>query len=189
MPTEPRDRTAGEIHFAHLGGMEFVSTDQLRHRRRGFLFGILGFGVLTISFLVWWSFRPLYPHLQETIAISRLRTISSAEEMYRSSYPAYGYTCSLSALSGDPAEGPPSPTAAQLIRGDLDRAIPSPYIFQITNCKHETVDGRERVVSYTILAIPLQISKGTKRGFCVDQTGTIKVDPSGGSNCTRSLFE
>jgi type IV pilus assembly protein PilA len=55
----------------------------------------------------------------ETSAINSVQTVTKAEIQYQSSYPANGFACSLPALGGDPNAGPPTPTGAQILQGDL----------------------------------------------------------------------
>ena len=55
----------------------------------------------------------------ETSAINSVQTVVKAELQYQSSYPANGYACTLPALGGDPNAGPPSPSSAQILQGDL----------------------------------------------------------------------
>src|SRR5580698_9824260 len=77
-------------------------------------------------------------HANDTSAINSLRAITQAEIQYESSYPANGYSCTLAALGGDPGSGAPSPTAAQLLQGDLASGYKSGYTFNITNCTKVT---------------------------------------------------
>jgi len=36
-----------------------------------------------------------------------------------------------------------------------------------------------------IVAVPVTAGKTGKNGFCLDETGMITVDPTGGTNCTQ----
>jgi len=123
----------------------------------------------------------------DTSAINSVQTITKAEIQYESSYPANGYACTLAALGGDPSAGAPSPTAAQILQGDLPSGYKSGYIFTLGNCTKVTINGTDRITGYTITAVPQTVGKTGDRGFCSDQFGTIKYDPAGGSNCTQSL--
>ncbi|HTW62774.1 MAG TPA: prepilin-type N-terminal cleavage/methylation domain-containing protein [Terracidiphilus sp.] len=127
-------------------------------------------------------------HGNETSAINSLRTITLAETMYESKYPANGYACSLSALGGDPGSGPPTPQAAQLIQADLASGYKSGYIFSITNCSKVTINNTDRITGYTVTAVPQAVGKTGDRGFCTDQFGGApKYDAMGGTNCTQLL--
>ncbi len=123
----------------------------------------------------------------ETAAIRSLHTIVVAEMQYDSTYPANGYACSLTALGGAPGSGPPSPTAAQLIEADLASGHKSGYIFSIGNCSRVTVNGTDRFTGFDVTAVPENVGKSGDRGFCSDQSGTLKFDPAGGTNCTQPL--
>lgn len=123
----------------------------------------------------------------DTSAINSVQTINKAEIQYDSTYPANGYACTLGALGGDPNAGPPTPTGAQILQGDLTSGYKSGYIFTLT-CKDKvTVNNTDRYTGYTVTAIPQTVGKTGDRSFCSDQFGTIKYDPTGGTNCTQSL--
>jgi type IV pilus assembly protein PilA len=90
-------------------------------------------------------------------------------------------------LGGDPNSGAPSPTAAQLVQGDLASGYKAGYIFTVT-CKDKvSVNGMDRNTSYILTAVPQTVGKTGDRGFCSDQFGAIKYDPAGGTNCTQNL--
>jgi type IV pilus assembly protein PilA len=133
------------------------------------------------------TFGTLKKRANETSAINSVQTITKAEIQYDSSYPASGYACSLKALGGDPSAGPPTPAASQIIQGDLTTGYKSGYIFKIDNCTKVTINGTDRITGYNITAVPQTVGKTGDRGFCSDQFGTIKYDPTGGTNCTQSL--
>jgi type IV pilus assembly protein PilA len=127
-------------------------------------------------------------HANDVSAINSLRAITQAEIQYESTYPANGYACTLTALGGDPASGPPTPQASQLIQSDLASGYKSGYIFNITNCTKVTINNTDRVTGYTLTAVPQAVGKTGDRGFCTDQYGgSPKYDPTGGTNCTQLL--
>ena len=123
----------------------------------------------------------------ETSAINSVQTVTKAEIQYQSSYPANGFACALPALGGDQNSGPPAPTAAQILQGDLTSGYKSGYVFTITCTNKVTINGTDRSNGYTITAVPQTIGKTGDRGFCSDQFGSIKYDPAGGTNCTQNL--
>jgi type IV pilus assembly protein PilA len=123
----------------------------------------------------------------EYSAIQSVRTIQQAELMYSETYPSHGYACSLRALGGDPSAGQPSAGAAQLLPNDLALGIKSGYVFTISNCTRASLSDTERVTGYTITAVPQDVDKTGRRGFCSDEFGAIKYDPTGGTNCTQPL--
>lgn len=127
-------------------------------------------------------------HANETSAIQSLHAISMAEIQYESTYPANGYACTLQALGGDPNSGPPSPTSAQLLQGDLASGSKSGYTFALSNCTKVSVNGQDRITGFTVTAVPQTVGKTGNRGFCSDQFGGApKYDPAGGTNCTQLL--
>jgi type IV pilus assembly protein PilA len=120
-------------------------------------------------------------------AIQSLHTVLNAQNMYESNYPTNGYACSMAALGGDPKTGAPSITAAQLIQPDLASGAKSGYIFTISNCTKINLGGTDRITGYTITAVPQTVGQTGDRAFCGDQSGIIKFDPAGGTNCTQTL--
>jgi type IV pilus assembly protein PilA len=110
--------------------------------------------------------------------------IQMAENMYAQNYPTAGYTCSLAALGGDPSAGAPTPAAAQLLKSDLTSGFKDGYIFNVTNCTKVTAGGSDRITSYSITAVPQTVGKTGDIGFCADDAA-IKIDPTGGTNCTQ----
>jgi type IV pilus assembly protein PilA len=123
----------------------------------------------------------------ETSAINSMQVIQKAETLYQSNYGMNGYACSLTALGGDPASGAPTATSSQLLQQDLATGDKSGYLFTIGNCTKVTVNGQDRFTGYTVTAVPETVGKTGDRGFCSDQFGTIKFDPTGGTNCTQPL--
>jgi len=126
-------------------------------------------------------------HTDEVSAQKSLQTLEQAESMYATNYPVNGFACNLTALAGEPSSGPPSPTAAQLINGQISTGIKDGYIFNITNCQKVTVNNTDRITGYTLTAVPATIGKTGDRGFCVESGGAIKADPAGGTNCTQMV--
>jgi type IV pilus assembly protein PilA len=118
-------------------------------------------------------------------AIQSIRAVQQAEMQYSSTYPANGYACTLPALGGESSAGPPSPTGAQILQGDITSGFKSGYIIAISNCQKVTVNGTDRNNSYTVTAIPQTVGKTGDIGFCSDDGGPIKSDPTGGTNCTQ----
>lgn len=116
-----------------------------------------------------------------------IHTIINAQSMYESNYPTNGFACSLAALGGDPKTGAPTPVAAQLIQPDLASGFKSGYIFTISNCSKVNAGGTDRITGYSISAVPQTVGTTGDRAYCADQSGIIKFDPSGGSNCSQTL--
>jgi len=124
----------------------------------------------------------------EDSAIQTMRTIREAEMTYNSTYPANGYACSLPSLGGDPASGPPNAHAAQLIDPALAASgYKSGYTFALSCTAKVTIGTRDVFTSFEITAIPQTAGKTGNRGFCLNDTGDLKYDPTGGVNCTKPL--
>jgi type IV pilus assembly protein PilA len=123
----------------------------------------------------------------ETSATASLRTLDGDENSYASTYPTHGYACTLAALGGKQGSGNPTPEAAQLISDDLASGHKSGYTFSIT-CGDKTSNGGiDQFNSFVINAVPNTVGVTGNRGFCTDQTGEIRYDPKGGTNCTELL--
>jgi type IV pilus assembly protein PilA len=188
---ESQDLQPGGFRFSCLGGMEDTVPSSEARRFQRVLWILAGsLGACLIAFIllilrVGYMVNPSY----ELSAMNSVRAIHEAELQYASSYPGVGYACSLSALGGDPKSGPPSPAAAQILYDDLASGTKYGYLFKIRNCTRKTINGIDVVAGYTVLAVPLVVSKHRHRGFCSDETGVLKVDPKGGANCTLSLTQ
>ena len=126
-------------------------------------------------------------YANETSAQQSIRAIHMAEMQYNATFPSSGYSCSLQSLGGDPHGGPPTATSAEMLQQDLASGIKSGYQFIIGNCTKNTANGNDRVTGYTVTAQPLTVGKSGNRTFCSDESGQIKFDPTGGTNCTQNL--
>ena len=122
----------------------------------------------------------------ETSAIHSIKSITTAQIQYQSDYPSVGFACTLAALGGDPSSGPPSQTGLQMLPADLASGDKSGYIFTI-KCSKTAINGTDRANGYEVTAVPEAVGKSGDRGFCSDQFGSIKFDPTGGTNCTQPL--
>jgi type IV pilus assembly protein PilA len=133
------------------------------------------------------NFISMKASADETSAMQSLRAIYQAQIQYETNFPANGFACSLSALGGNPTSGPPSPTSAQVLQGDLASGQKSGYTFSIVNCTKVTVNNQDQYTSYEATAVPQAIGKTGHRGFCIDQAGEIKADLTGGTNCSQAI--
>ncbi len=119
-------------------------------------------------------------------AVNSLQKVVQAQMMYQESYPSLGYACSLQALGGDPHSGEtPTATSAQLIPPDLASGFKSGYEFSIACGDKVTSNNVDRFNSFTVTAKPQSVGKTGDRGYCTDETGQIKFDPTGGVNCAQ----
>jgi type IV pilus assembly protein PilA len=184
---ESMDNPPTEFRFACLDGMEgeFPSP-----RWRPITFaavwtvGIISFLLIGVTSI---GFRT--PRRNDLSALQTVHVIQMAQLQYADTYSSTGFACSLMALGGNPESGPPIPTAAQILRDDFSNGVRNGYFFEIRNCVRKKVNGTDQVTGYTILAVPQTVGKTGDRGFCSDQSGTIRFDPAGGDNCTLKLGE
>ncbi len=133
------------------------------------------------------NFTKMKATANETSAINSLQAIYKSQIQYQTTYPSNGFACSLQSLGGDPKTGPPSPTSAQLIQGDLAAGVKAGYTFNIVNCTKVTVNNTDQITGFEVTAVPQAVGKTGNRGFCIDQFSEIKSDPTGGTNCTQNL--
>ena len=122
----------------------------------------------------------------QTSAVQSLRAIGSAEVQYNSSYPANGFSCSLAALGGAPGTAP-SATSAQVLDPGLAVGNKSGYTFTVDKCTKVTVNNVDQFTGYQINAVPNSVGRTGDRGYCMDESGIIKFDPAGGTNCTQPI--
>ena len=161
-----------------------------RKRQRGFALMELLIVMSTMIILMLIAipnFISMKASANETSAMQSLRAIYQAQIQYQTSFPANGFACSLAALGGNASAGPPSPTAAQVLQGELSQGQKSGYTFNIVNCTKVTVNNQDMYTSYEVTAVPQAVGKSGHKGFCIDQAGEIKADLSGGTNCTQSI--
>ena len=93
------------------------------------------------------NFISMKAQADETSAIQSLRAIYQAQIQYQTNFPANGFACALTALGGSASSGPPSPTAAQVLQGDLATGQKSGYTFGIINCNKVTVNNQDMYTS------------------------------------------
>jgi len=120
-------------------------------------------------------------------AVNSLQKIVQAQMMYSETYPANGFACKLDSLGGNATAGPPSPTNAQLIPPDLATGFKQGYTFTLTCTDKVTANNVDRYNGYTVTAAPQTVGRTGDRGYCTDESGQIKYDPSGGTVCTQNL--
>ena len=149
--------------------------------------------VIAIILILMLMAIPTVGHLKkmanETSAINSMQVITKAELSYSNTYPVNGYACTLTAMGGDPASGPPTAAAAQILQPDLVSGYKSGYIFSVACKEKVTVNGVDRYNGYTVTAIPQSVGKTGDRGFCENDSGVITFDPAGATNCTQPLSQ
>jgi type IV pilus assembly protein PilA len=109
----------------------------------------------------------------EAAAVGAVRTITTSEATYLSSYPTVGYAAQLSDLgSGGASPCVPSPASACLIDDTLANASAPPgrggYVY--------TAPGS--LVTFLVTAVPLSNASG-QRSFCEVADNVPRVNPAG----------
>ncbi len=116
------------------------------------------------------------PSADESIVVSSMRVIETAEITYASTYPGRGYTCSLSDLDGF-GGSQPSERQAMLIESGLASGKKNGYLFALSRC-----DGTP-ASKFRLTAVPADPSVGL-RAFCSDESGVIRYSADGkGATC------
>ncbi len=109
----------------------------------------------------------------EASAVASLRTISTAETTYASTYPNVGYTCNLGELGPDPGGGPMSSTAASILDSVLASGVKAGYTFGLQSCTGSPV------AAYTSTAAPITVGGTGTRAFCSATPGVIMYAADG----------
>lgn len=179
-----------DFHFNSLGSMEKPPSRISCILKMIIFGGVLVFLFLLIGFFKYGirvgSRNGEYPN--ETGAIQSLRAIVQAQEQYRKKYPHLGYSGYLPALGGNSKLSPPNADAALLLPDDLASGWKQGYQFWVWESKVGKVNGELVIAEYKVIAVPVCRKRFPARGFCVDQLGTITIDPNGGVHCTERLF-
>src|ERR1039457_5555548 len=125
----------------------------------------------------------------ESSPAASVRTITTGEIMYQSSYPPVGYAPALVTLGGPlGAACVPSSTTACLIdsvlanNGNPTNGGKSGY--QFTTGVGTVVSGVN--VGYTVKAVPNTINQTGIRGFCAEEDAVVRVDPAGVCSATEA---
>ncbi len=121
----------------------------------------------------------------EASAVSALRTVTTAQVSYATTYPNLGYADSLSKLRFPAPGNPVSANEAGLLDWVLGCAAQpcrkSGYAFAIANAVGMPVYG------YDVTAVPAVPGQTGRRGFCSNQVPELKYDPNGNINCTTPM--
>ncbi len=113
----------------------------------------------------------------EASAVNSLRTLTTAENTYYTSYPTFGFACSLKALGG--GKNPPDQTAAGLIDNSLSNGSKAGYTFTNGVC---TVQGTF-TSGFQYSAAPIAPGQSGVRYFCVDTTAILKYSSTDVPTC------
>jgi type IV pilus assembly protein PilA len=100
-----------------------------------------------------------------------MRTIDTAEVIYSSTYPATGFTCTLSDLDGF-GGGQPNEHQAMLIPSGLASGKKPGYTLSLSGCSGNPV------TSFHLVAVPAGGGSG-RPAFCSDQSAVIRSSADG----------
>jgi len=103
--------------------------------------------------------------------LAAVRMILTAETTYAATYPAVGYTCTLSDLDGFGA-AEANEHQAMLISSGLASGRQHGYAFSISKC------GGSPATTFHLTATPVGDAYG-RRAFCADQSGAIRSSADG----------
>lgn len=118
----------------------------------------------------------------ESSAVASVRTVTTGEITYQSTYPTVGYAPALVNLGGPlSAACIPSSTTACLIDSVLanngNPAGSGKSGYKFTTGAGTTAGGVN--IGYTIWAAPIAINQTGIRAFCAEEDAVIRVDPAG----------
>jgi type IV pilus assembly protein PilA len=103
----------------------------------------------------------------EASAVASIRTITTAETTYATTFPTVGYTCTISELGPPPSGQSISPTAGGILDAVLATGTKRGYNFSLNNC------AGTPVATYGSVAVPQSIGATGTRSFCSDASGII----------------
>ncbi|MGO9085486.1 MAG: hypothetical protein ACLP6G_00015 [Terriglobales bacterium] len=125
------------------------------------------------------SDAPMQPAGTDAMVVAAMRSILTAEVTYASSYPAVGFTCTLSSLDGF-GGGEPNERQAMLINSGLASGKKYGFVFTLSGCAGSPATG------FHLTAAPNGTSYGRK-AFCADQSGVIRSSDDGNpATCSAS---
>jgi type II secretory pathway pseudopilin PulG len=114
----------------------------------------------------------------EASAIESMRVIREAEDMYRTSYPAVGYSGSLADLGshGSNCESTSKTNACLIMDNALTSGMKSGYTFELIG------DGNTPTTGYTLTAVPQSLGNSGRCVFVDDQNGIVRQAANGNSD-------
>jgi hypothetical protein len=115
----------------------------------------------------------------DATVLGAMRTILTAEVTYAVTYPAVGYTCTLSNLDGF-GGGEPNEHQAMLINSGLASGKKFGFVFTLSECSGNPATG------FRLTAAPNSYTFGRKT-FCADQSGLIRSSQdANAASCTAT---
>jgi prepilin-type N-terminal cleavage/methylation domain-containing protein len=160
--------------FAILG-FDMVMKTKTRHRDQGFslieLLIVVAI-ILIVAAIAIPNLMRARMSAHESSAAASIRTISTAEVSYASTFPTVGYTALGSLGGATPCT--PSITTGCFVDSVLSSGTKEGYNFTVTP------GGASGGIntSYTSLASPVALNGSGSRSFCGDQSGVIYFNPN-----------
>ena len=111
----------------------------------------------------------------EAAAVSSVKTINTAQLMYKDAFPEVGYSSSLTNLGshGSSCEKPTSTNACLIMDEALTNGMKNGYMFDIVG------DGNKPTASYSVTAVP-ESSVSGRCNISSSQNGDIHISLPGG---------
>jgi len=106
----------------------------------------------------------------EASAVASMRAIREAEDIYRASYPAVGYSASLADLGshGGNCESASKTNACLIMDNALASGMKSGYVFELVG------DGNTPTTGYKLTAVPQSMGNSGRCAFVADQNGIVR---------------
>jgi len=125
----------------------------------------------------------------ESSAVNSVRTVTTGEITYQSTYPTVGYAPALVNLGGPlSAACVPSSTTAcvidSVLANDGNPAGSGKSGYKFTTGAGAVAAGVN--IGYTILAAPITLNQTGIRAFCAEEDAVIRVDPVGVCSSTEA---
>jgi len=131
--------------------------------------------ILVIAGLAIPSFLRSKMRANEAAVVGALRSVTTANETYRSTY-AQGYAPTLASLAPPPSGTPASATAADLLDPTLAGGTRNGYNFLYNPID---TDGNGQFDQYTVNANPVQVGSSGEKYFYVDHTNVVRENLGG----------
>jgi type IV pilus assembly protein PilA len=109
----------------------------------------------------------------EASAVASIRTITTAETTYSTTFPHIGYTCTMGELGPPASGGPITSSSAGILDAVLASGVKAGYTFSISNCTGVPAS------TYNSVAVPLTVGASGTRSFCSDVSGIIRQGDDG----------
>ncbi len=111
----------------------------------------------------------------ESSAAASVRTLSTAQVSYSTSFPASGYSANITNLGGTcTSAAPPTSTAACLIDNVLSTGSKSGYTFATGGVTTQTINGNTVYVDFVSTANPQKLNTTGVKTFCSVEDNVVR---------------